>query len=163
MNKIKLFIDMDGTLTEWRKACTQEHLFLDNYFYSLKPHFKLLRYLQSLDNSNIEIFIASHYITDKSVKEKNKWLDRYFNIKNENRIFIPSHIRKSEYIKKYLGEDILKEHILLDDFTPNLIEWENNGGTAIKAINRINRKSIKWKGKMFDIFKLEFIGGNKND
>lgn len=157
---IKLFVDMDGTLTEWRKACSREHLFLNNYFYSLKPHFKLIRYLENINKENIEIFIASHYITDESVKEKNRWLDRYFNIKKENRIFIPSEIRKSIYIEQILETEITKDCILLDDFTLNLIEWEESSGTAIKALNRINRKSTKWHGRTFDIFKLELTGGN---
>ena len=152
---LKLFVDMDGTLTEWRKACSIEHLYLDGYFYTLKPNVELIGYLNNIKNK-IEVYIASSYITEKSVKEKNDWLDKYFPIENEHRIFVPNNINKSQYIINHLKEPISKNYILLDDFTPNLIEWENAGGTSIKALNGINRKEGKWKGWMFDIFDLKF-------
>ena len=158
-NKLKLFVDMDGTLAEWRKACSIEHLYLDGYFYTLKPNKELISFLKNTLHSIIEIdvFIASSYITEKSKIEKNMWLDKYFPVNKNNRIFIPEGINKSSYIIKHLNEPISKKHILLDDYTPNLIEWRNAGGTAIKALNGVNRIEGKWDGLLFDIFKLKFI------
>ena len=160
IENIKLFVDMDGTLTEWRKAASYEHLFLDNYFYTLRPHKVLIRWLNKLkDEGNIDIFVASSYILDKHITEKNLWLDKYFPIEDSKRIFIPDDRRKSECVEEFLGENISANHVLLDDFTPNLIEWEENGGTAVKALNGINRLEGKWGGLAFDIFKLKFLKG----
>lgn len=162
-NKLKLFVDMDGTLAEWRKACSVEHLYLDGYFYTLKPHKELISFLTNTLNTmiNVDIFIASSYITEKSKVEKNMWLDKYFPIEKRNRIFIPNDINKSTYIINHLKEPISKSHILLDDYTPNLIEWRNAGGTAIKALNGVNRIEGKWDGLLFDVFKLKFIKEDK--
>lgn len=159
-DKIKLFVDMDGTLAEWRLACSVEHLYLDGYFYSLKPHKELIYFLDKCINQtsiDIDVFIASAYIEEKARIEKNMWLDKYFPIKEKNRLFIPSNINKSTYIINHLKEPISKAHVLLDDHTPNLIEWRNAGGTAIKALNGVNRIEGKWDGLLFDIFKLKFI------
>ena len=155
-SKIKLFVDMDGTLAEWRSACSVEHLYLDGYFYTLRPNWELIQFLDRLKNQ-VDIFIASTCITEKSRMEKDLWLDKYFPLEEEYRIFIPHKQSKSTYIVSYLGEPISKSHLLLDDYTPNLIEWRNAGGTAIKALNGINRIEGKWDGLLFDIFKLKFI------
>lgn len=162
-NNIKLFVDMDGTLAEWRKAASYEHLFLDDYFYTLKPHRTLIRWLNKIqnENKNVEVYVASSYILDKHINEKNLWLDKYFPIPEDRRIFIPEDCKKSECVSKFLNEQITINHILLDDFTQNLVEWENNGGTSIKALNGINKLDEKWKGLALDIFKLKFLDNKK--
>lgn len=72
---------------------------------------------------------------------------------------------KKKYLRKNLGEDIDDDEIvivpygeektkyadpvtglLLDDHSPNLIEWESKGGKAIKVRNNCNAKGGKWRG-----------------
>ena len=44
------------------------------------------------------------------------------------------------------GVNIDEDDILLDDYSKNLIEWVEAGGTAIKVRNNINCSGKTWKG-----------------
>lgn len=43
-----LFIDMDGTLCEWKQASTNEDLYVPGYFRDLKPHRYVLNAIKIL-------------------------------------------------------------------------------------------------------------------
>lgn len=52
---------------------------------------------------------------------------------------------KSLFVKRALT----RNDILLDDYQPNLIEWERAGGTSVKVLNGVN--SLKtWRGRYID-------------
>ncbi len=141
--KKRLFVDMDGTMFEWKSASTYENLFEKGYYEYLEPYQdvvnsinRLCTTLNDINNPFDEIYILSSYLSGSKYakEEKNKSLDKYTLIGEDNRIFIPDGDIKSDYIPF-----ITKNDYLLDDYTKvNLNKWKEAGGTAIKLINDIN-------------------------
>lgn len=141
--KKRLFVDMDGTMFEWKSASTYENLFEKGYYEYLEPYQdvvnsinRLCTTLNDINNPFDEIYILSSYLSGSKYakEEKNKSLDKYTLIGEDNRIFIPDGDIKSDYIPF-----IAKNDYLLDDYTKvNLNKWKEAGGTAIKLINDIN-------------------------
>jgi len=167
--KICVYLDMDGTLTEWRniKLTSSENVNADeladelmrvlltpNYYYSLTPNEIFLLAIKELieEYSDIEFYILSCYpgtINDSPYKEKNEWCDKYIpEIPAYRRIFIPYGKDKSDYISNGVKED----DYLIDDKTSNLVEFERAGGNGIKVLNGCNHSNGSWKGNRISIF-----------
>ena len=65
--------------------------------------------------------------------------------------------KKSEYVRTVMGVDRLSsEDILIDDYYKNLLDWQENGGIAIKYVTDVNR-NIPWNG--YCISSLEDLKG----
>lgn len=162
--KPRLFVDMDGTLAEWRQinivVKSQEEatekevanrlnqiLYSPGYFSSLEPHYEVVRAIKSLISSNeIEVYILSCVLPDKDgispLDQKNKWLDKYLaEVDSSHRIFVPD----GEDKKKYVPGGIKENDTLLDDFTKNLEKWAEIG-KSIKLLNGINFRNKTWRG-----------------
>lgn len=144
MQEYWLLTDMDGVLVEFNKAASIEDLYSKEYFLKQKPMLnvvKAIRMLQLADNG-IRVGSCSKYLEGSNAKkDKNTWLDKYVpEIPIEDRFFCPYSAEKETVIRK----DILDtKPALLDDFTPNLKEWN---GTAIKLYNGINGTNGTWHG-----------------
>ena len=138
-----LFIDMDGTLCEWRSNLKSiEELYEEYYFSSLRKNTNLVNAIINIyEKYPDNIFVLSCYLKDSKYakNEKNIWLDENLNIPNKNRIFIPVGENKG-----FIGN---KGDLLLDDYSQNLLDWEENKKVGIKFINDINGSGIKWKGE----------------
>lgn len=139
----KLYLDLDGTLAEWKQSSTMEDLFKKGYFLNLKPNVELINAVKLLIKSGVECFVLSAYFADSkyALKEKNLWVDKYLpEIDNSHRIFVVYGDAKTDYV-----DDILNS-VLLDDFSKNLHDWNRSGGTCIKFLNGINNTKGSWKG-----------------
>jgi len=137
-NKIRLYLDMDGTLAEFKRVSSEDELYMAGFFQNLQPHTNVLDGVCDLKqrNSHIEIYTLSAFLSDSkhALKEKNIWLDTYLpEIKKENRIFTPCGTAKHNSVR-----EIGKTDILLDDYNLNLEEWRKAGGTSIKLVNDMN-------------------------
>lgn len=143
---MRIFVDMDGTLAEWKTATAFEDLFEEGYFKSLMPHSNVVLALKSLiGEKGIEGFIDSHYLQDSryALKEKNEWVDSMLpEIPRANRIFSPCGTDKSVHVPG----GVKSTDILIDDYSPNLRIWEAAGGTGIKFMNGINGTKGTWSG-----------------
>ena len=76
----RLFVDMDGTLAEFKTVDTLETLYEKDYFINLKPNENVLGAIKQLIADNdIDVYILSAYLTDSryALEEKNAWLDKY--------------------------------------------------------------------------------------
>lgn len=153
---IRFFFDMDGTASRFHDEVQYlERMFEKDFFRNLKPFQEACDAINKLAASGIcEVYVLSACVDGEPPycrEEKNAWLDRYLpNVPRENRIFTKVGIPKSEYIPG----GISKTDILLDDYTKNLLEWESDGGTGIKAKNNTNCKGLygeKWLGRIVDI------------
>ena len=140
----RYFIDMDGTIAEFKES-TMDELLSKGYFENLRPNENMLMKVKNLALRNKgNVYILSSVLKESKFAEdeKNAWLDRYLpEIDKAHRIFSKCGEDKSNYVP-----DINKNDILLDDYTENLLSWEKAGGTGVKALNGINGKGRVWKG-----------------
>ncbi len=142
--KHRLFVDMDGTLAEFKIVEYQEQLFEEGYFRNLKPHENVLEAVKLLVNEyeDTEVFIISSYLTESlyALDEKEQWLDEYIpEIDSKHRIFVPIGTDKSRMV-----EDFCENDCLLDDYTPNLLAWDPPG-RSIKLLNNLNHTRGTWE------------------
>lgn len=142
--KPRLFVDMDGTLAEWRNIsinvsinCEEDKfkvvdminniLYQNGYYASLKPHTNVVDAIKKIIQDNeIEVFVCSCVLPDKKqfdnttvspVAQKNAWLDKYLpEIDTQHRIFVPD----GEDKKKYIPGGIRPTDFLFDDYTEKL-------------------------------------------
>lgn len=153
MNKKCLFVDMDGTLAEFKPVDTLEKLYEEGYFLNLKPQMNVVIAIKDIikNNPDIEVYIMSSVLSDSkyALEEKNKWIDFYLpDIEKSHRIFPPCGEDKIKYIPENLYE---RNNYLLDDYTKNLVGWEPPG-IGIKLLNGINDTHKSWKGKRVDYY-----------
>lgn len=142
---MRIFIDMDGTLAEWKNIKSNNELYQKGYYESLKPNKYILNEVKKLIEKGKDIYILSSYLNDSdyALKEKNCWLDKYLSeLPQEKRIFVPYGKCKHKYIPTRIG---LSDY-LIDDYTKNLLDWQEAGGTSIKFLNGINHLKGKWQG-----------------
>lgn len=147
----RLFVDMDGTLAEFKTVDTLETLYEKDYFINLKPNENVLGAIKQLIADNdFDVYILSAYLTDSryALEEKNAWLDKYLpELPQEKRLFVPCGTDKSVAVPGLIRPD----DYLLDDYTKNLSEWEPPA-KGIKLINGINHTNGTWQGD-----KIQFI------
>lgn len=143
--KPRFFIDMDGTLAEWRDIKSNSELYQKGYYESLKPNNYLLEEVKNLIKEGKDIYILSSFLSDSdyALKEKNIWLNKYLpELPVQKRIFV--HYGDVKY--KYLPSKITSFDYLIDDHTKNLLDWKEAGGTGIKFLNGINHIKGVWQG-----------------
>ena len=80
--------------------------------------------------------------------DKKNWLRRYLpNLQESQIIICRNGENKAKVIERKFNTKITKDFFLLDDYTKNLTDWENAGGTGIKRITTVSDNSTgKWKG-----------------
>lgn len=135
----KLYVDMDGTLTEWKNASIEE-VTSPGWFRQASPADSVvsaIRRLISADN-DVEVFILSAVFSDDhSIQEKTEWLSFFLpEIDEQHILFVPYGEKKTDYVQE-------KNTFLLDDFSKNLYEWN---GTGIKVYNGVNGTKGTWHG-----------------
>ena len=141
----RLFLDMDGTLAEWRAAAQFEDLYQKDYFFSLAPHQEVVDAVKLLQEQmpELELFVLSAVLPDSeyAIPEKNAWLDKYCPfIAQKNRVFVHNGKSKRDSVPNGAGA----LDFLLDDYTKNLNEW--GPSPAIKLLNGVNGTKGTWKG-----------------
>ncbi len=171
--KPRLFVDMDGTLAEWRnihvdmkdfetaadvQKKVNEILTKPGYYRTLAPHKNVVDTVRDIiKEGKIEVYVLSCVILsdkpDSPTKQKEDWLSKHLpEIDEKHRIFVPNGENKFEYALNYLiqlGEHTLGQgDYLLDDYTKNLNDWyKKSAGTyGIKLLNNVNSSKGTWKG-----------------
>ena len=140
----RIFVDMDGTLAKWNDVAT-EVLYEKGYYANLEPNYFLLNEIRRLIKNGEDIYILSTFLPDSqyALQEKNEWINRYLpELSNKKRIFVKYNDNKKDYI----DGGITSSDYLIDDYTKNLIDWKNAGGTGIKYLNGINHTNKTWNG-----------------
>lgn len=149
-SRIRLFVDMDGTLAKFIPQDTLEPLFEKGYFESLEPMPNVVDTVNFLNtrDAGIDVYILSACLDSGfAEKEKNEWLDKYMpSIKSDQRIFTEYGTDKSTAVPGGVGT----MDFLLDDYSNNLKDWVLMGGQGIKALNGINGRNGTWDGPKID-------------
>lgn len=148
---VNLFLDMDGTLAKfYANPNYMEKMFEPNYFATLKPYAIVNTIKEIISKMPIvKIIVLSACVdTEYCETEKEMWLDRYLpEIPQENRAFCKVGDNKTDLAKLLVNKDDI--NILLDDYSVNLEQWQEQGENwlPIKYINGINDK----KGKTYSL------------
>ena len=143
MHRQRLFVDMDGTLTEFLPQESMAPRYEKGYFRNLPPHENVVAAIRCLLSAHpeIEVHILSAYLTDSpyALAEKNAWVDNYLpELDVSHRLFVPNGSDKRACIG-----DVREDDVLLDDYTKNLLRWQPS--RAVKLINAINHTKKTWK------------------
>jgi len=152
LQKGAIFFDMDGCLAEWRPDAAYEDLFQNGYFRTLMPT-KLAECADSLSQTSKTpvCTLSAYFPQTNALEEKKSWLSRHTpNIPAERQFFIPVGSNKAALMRDIIGRDLTPRDVLIDDHTPNLIEWREAGGCGIKWLNGINGNGGTWDGMRVD-------------
>ncbi len=160
--KPRLFVDMDGTLYEWRNirlvlkeyedvanVCEKinEILTRTGYYITLRPHIEVMDAIRQIINEGeIEVFVMTCVLPDSEDasprREKHESLDRDLpELDRAHRIFVPDGENKADYVPG----GIRSNDFLLDDYTHNLSLWSESG-EGIKLLNAVNSSKNTWEG-----------------
>lgn len=145
-NRKRLYVDMDGTLAFWIKACSVEDCFAKGYFKDLPPQENIVKLINNFvekHKDTVEVYVLSAVLdTPYAIPEKTEWLKKYVPAINENNyIFVPYGQDKFKFI-----DDLDRDCYLFDDYTVNLLAWHKAGGTAIKCRSYCNHTNKTWNG-----------------
>lgn len=165
--KPALFVDMDGTLAEWKpihipvqvpsekiNAYIHDVLYQENYYRDLNPYKQMVDAVKSIIKDGlVDVYILSCYLPDNEMypnasplADKQAWLNEQFGemLPKDHRIFVRDGEPKVENIPFALQDG----DTILDDFTKNLIGWKLPGVAlgAVKVVNPINDTHHSWQG-----------------
>ena len=145
---IKIFLDLDGTLARFNVRNALERFDKEKGFFSKLLAYKGIEIVNELAKTN-QLFIISASPNKQADIDKMIWLEKYLpNIKKENVTICRLGENKAKVIENKYNITIDKTCFLLDDYTKNLVEWENVGGVGIKRITKVADNSRKiWKGQ----------------
>lgn len=141
---------MDGVLADFdgQPNALERFITEEGFFQKLEPTplVKQLNELLAINNENVYILSASP--TLRADLDKVLWVYEHLpNFKPENIITVRGGAGADERKAQYANSD----SILFDDYTNNLIVWENSGGKGIKVLNGRNGKGLKWTKETLDI------------
>lgn len=139
----KFYVDMDGVLAKWDTEASIEETFQRGYFLNREPDYYAIGYVKNLIDAGYDVTILSHaYQNGYAELEKSQWLNKY-GLGDVQRIFVPYGVPKLQYVMQ--KPDTI--NFLLDDFSKNLREWENQeNNIGIKYYNGINGTHGTWNG-----------------
>ncbi len=140
----RLFVDIDGTLAEFKNVDTIEKLYEPHYFERLKPNKNVVEAINNIiqNHPEIEVYILSAVLSDSkyALYEKKNWIKEYLPEIPESRcIFPPCGSDK----KNFIPDGIRSDDFLLDDYSLNLNSWEPPA-RGIKLLNGINGNNGTW-------------------
>lgn len=147
----RLYVDLDGVLNKFKKIKSYDELFKKGFYSSAEPSDRMINLINLLRSRKIIYVCVLTKYPDKSkhaISDKKEWLDRY--LYGIDVIYVPDSKFKQDYV-----DDFNKNCYLLDDYTKNLVDWEEAGGTGIKLLNGINNTRKTWKGRKIDLLKSD--------
>lgn len=116
-----VFVDMDGVIAEYGyPSGLYDGEFQKGNYIGKKPVGIIIEELiKKYNNPNHIVMVCSASPNSRATSEKNDWLNRFFDVPYENRIFIGNDEDKVEVIRYYI-EDMMhgsvQEHsIIIDD------------------------------------------------
>ena len=155
----RLFFDLDGTLARFNVRNALKRFDNEKGFFAKLLAYKGIEVVNELAKKG-NVYIISASPNEQADKDKLQWLSKYLpNIKQENITICRIGENKAKIIESKYNRKITKNDLLIDDYTKNLIEWENNKGTGIKRITTVSDNSRRlWKGlQLKDLTKINTL------
>ena len=150
----RLYIDMDGTLCRfYERASCLEKCREPGFFLGLNPYENLVEAVRILRSAvpavkeDFRIYILSSVYDSDAEQDKTTWIRRYMG-DDIPALFTEVSMNKAEFIESMDRKSCLTaDDYLLDDYSRNLLDWSDAGGTAIKFRNELNGRG--WNGYGF--------------
>lgn len=165
----ELYIDFDGVILD---TINSSYKMLTELGIDSKDHNKTSEFYKNLNwkdfiykteqiNNSIDcikkiiksdlfnVSILTHINSLDEAIAKVEYIRTYF--KDITVIPVPKKISKTQMVHT-------KDAILIDDYTPNLIEWEKEGGIGIRFSTKLNGKGFKVIDKLDKI--IEYFSEN---
>ena len=144
--KPRLMVDLDGVCAVFQDVPIKE-LLKEGYYATLPPIEGVVAAVEEVARSGkVDVYILSAYLRNSKYakSEKMSWVAKHLpSVSAGNVILIPSGSRKADHVPG--GVD--GRTYLLDDFSKNLISWEEAGGKPIKMLNGINGTKGTFQGR----------------
>ncbi|MDQ0362540.1 5' nucleotidase, NT5C type [Breznakia pachnodae] len=144
----RLIADMDGVLFKFDDQITSiDLLYQKGYFANLTPQEKVIEALREIIRQNpgqvysCSAAVDSPYAIPEKIESLNKHIPE---LPEEQMLFIKYGSDQSKV--DVIPGGVKQGDILLDDYGPNLSQWDDAGGTAVKIVNDINDKTMSWNG-----------------
>lgn len=153
---LNFYFDMDGVLAVFKDfhdlPVHQRPFFREgsHYFLHCMPDYKALEIFQTLygpEVPNAKVHVLTRLLGEDAnaspelVREwwidKRAWLLSNTRNVDTSTCFIASGPDKGELLRD-VPRHQRRYHILIDDYNPNLLNWQAAGGTAVKYINQLN-------------------------
>ena len=137
-----IYFDMDGVLARWNASASLEDTYQPGYFLERELEEKVADLIKGLREKGYDVRILSAaYLEGSARKDKILWLKK--NGIEAEALFVPYGTNKADVAPA-------GQHILIDDFSRNLREWEAAGHIGIKFRNGINGTNGTWGGFSID-------------
>lgn len=143
----KVFLDLDGTLARFNVRNSLQRFANEVGFFAKLKAYVGIEVINEMSKSG-NLYIISASPNERTDREKMQWVEKYLpNFPRENITMCRIGENKAEIVQKKYCFTIDKSCYLLDDYTKNLIEWEQVGGKGIKRLTTCSDNSRKiWKG-----------------
>ena len=156
MSKIKIYFDMDGVLARYdRHAYEGEYPAYKqmggHYFRNVMPDARMVQLLETAEKRpeefecNVITTLNNHGgLFLEQYRDKLEWLGEHvegmtFDVNGNFIPIIGSKRRVASWLKRNRLDYM---DVLIDDFNPNLRDWQEHGGLAVKYLNGINSPSF---------------------
>lgn len=161
---LNYYIDQDGVLNIYERCAylgdNPKWLIPNtNYFRKVEPNKKIIQVFKRLNDEmvykksnpkeyplhvdNLYVLTTLRSNSDiffEHLEGKKLWMKDHcpnFDLQKGFKIAFDSKSKTAEAIK---GSKLTLKDVLIDDFNPNLIDWRDAGGLAIKYLNGINSR-----------------------
>ena len=143
----KIFLDLDGTVAKFNVKNALNRFATEKGFFAKLGAYVGIEIVNTIAKSGC-VYVISASPNTQADNDKMIWLKKYLpNIPQKNITICRVGENKAKIIENKYNFKIDNTCYLLDDYTKNLIEWEQAGGTGIKRITSVADNSTgKWTG-----------------
>lgn len=144
--RIRLFVDLDGTLCKWKAVEQFEELLEKDFFLNMEENPSVVEGIREIitNHPDIEVYSLSATLEENpyAIEEKNLWLDAHLpELDDGHRLFSRCGSPKTGIVP----DGVRQTDVLMDDYTRNLLDW-SKAGKGLKLCNGVNDTHKTWQG-----------------
>lgn len=147
---ILICLDMDGTLARfYERAKCVEKFHEEAFFLLLRAYENFVTAIKNMLDKyadKIVFCVLSAADGEQARADKTAWNKKEIS-PDIPMVYCNFGQSKAEVIESLIGRKLTDKDILIDDYSKNLIDWEEHGGKAVKFLNELNGRG--WNGHNF--------------